>query len=385
VTVDPSGKFAYVVNVCLNLSFGCVPNGTVSAYTIDSTTGALSPVPGSPFATGADPESVAVDPSGKFAYVTSYSGTVSVYTINSITGDLIPAPGSPFAANLSPVSVAVDPSGKFAYVANYCGNGGCSIGAVSAFNINTTTGALTPVPGSPYATGAVPNTVAVDPSGKFVYVASQCAVGSCSRGIGIVSAYAINSASGALTPVIGSPFFAGVSPVSLAIAGQSAVPFEVIKAKADIDEDRKTSFRVEGFFRLGQGSDGIDPVNESVQLKVGTFSTTIPAGSFKEEGKREFEFEGWINDVELRITIHHVEGRRDEWGDHDAKHDEEKRHEGRDHDADHDKEKLKDTKDYLFTAVGKGHILSGVVNPVAVGLTIGDDEGSTTVKADIDR
>jgi hypothetical protein len=245
---------------------------------------------------------------------------------------------------------------------------------------------LTQVPGSPYAAGTVPNTVAVDPSGKFVYVANECAVDFCASGIGSVSAYAINSASGALTPVIGSPFAAGVRPKSLAIAGGlSTVPFELFKAKADIDEDRKTSFRVEGFFTLGQTSDGIDPVNEAVQLQVGTFSTTIPAGSFREEGKHEFEFEGRINDVELRITIHHVEKRRDDGRDDEAKHDDEGHGKWTDHDADHDNGKPKDTKDYLFTAEGKGHILSGVVNPVTIGLTIGDDEGSTTVKADIDR
>lgn len=44
-----------------------------------------------------------------------------------------------------PTSVAVDPSGKFAYVAN---NGSSD---VSAFTINTATGALTAVVGSPFA------------------------------------------------------------------------------------------------------------------------------------------------------------------------------------------------------------------------------------------
>jgi DNA-binding beta-propeller fold protein YncE len=53
-------KFAYVANA---------RGYNVSAYTIDGTTGALTSVPGSPFAAGSDPQSVAVDPSGKFAYV----------------------------------------------------------------------------------------------------------------------------------------------------------------------------------------------------------------------------------------------------------------------------------------------------------------------------
>jgi len=48
-------------------------------------------------------------------------------------------------------------------------------------------------------------------SGKFLYVASQ--------GVG-VSAYTIDSASGALTPVIGSPFLAGTAPISVTTTGK---------------------------------------------------------------------------------------------------------------------------------------------------------------------
>ena len=46
VTVDPSGKLAYVAN------FG---SANVSAYTINATTGMLSAVAGSPFAAGTKP------------------------------------------------------------------------------------------------------------------------------------------------------------------------------------------------------------------------------------------------------------------------------------------------------------------------------------------
>jgi 6-phosphogluconolactonase len=359
VTIDPSGKFLYVVSYGLG----------VSSYTIDRGTGALTPISGSPFAAGINPSSVAVDPLGKFVYVTNigspplFNGTVSGFTTDSGTGALKAIVGSPFAAEMIPTSMTVDPSGKFAYVINQGSH------RVSAYTIDGNTGALTPIADSSFAVGIIPTSVAVDSSGEFAYVTTECVTTTCAGKDG-VSAYTINRTTGALTPLSGSPFAAGPLPAWLAITHASAVPFEIFKAKADIDEDRKTSFRVEGFFRLGQTSDGIDPVNEAVQLQVGTFSTTIPAGSFWKEGRQEFEFEGWINDVELRITIHHVEERRDERRDHAAKHNEETH---------------KDTKDFLFTAQGKGHILAGVVNPVTVGLTIGDDEGSTTVKADIDK
>ena len=72
---------------------------------------------------GVGPQSVAVDPTGKFAYVanegclTSLPGNVSMYTINPTTGALTSI-GSPVATDFGADSVAVDPSGKFAYVAN---------------------------------------------------------------------------------------------------------------------------------------------------------------------------------------------------------------------------------------------------------------------------
>jgi hypothetical protein len=49
--------------------------------------------------------------------------------------------------------VAVSPDGQFAYVANQPAD------SVSAYAINTTTGALTPVPDSPFAAGRFPTSV----------------------------------------------------------------------------------------------------------------------------------------------------------------------------------------------------------------------------------
>jgi 6-phosphogluconolactonase len=218
---DKKPKFVYVANEDFD---------NISAFTVDSTTGALTPVPGSPFAAaGNTPTGVAVDPSGKFAYVTTrclsnvscQNGTVSAYTINSTTGALTPVPGSPFAGGTVPKSIAVDPSGKFAYVVNECLNSPfpCVVnGAVSAYTINRTTGALTLVPGSPFAAGAITFSVTVDPSGKFVYVVNVCTslTAGC-VGNGTISAYSIDSTTGALTPVLGSPFAAGGNSASLAV------------------------------------------------------------------------------------------------------------------------------------------------------------------------
>jgi len=70
-------------------------------------------------------------------------------------------------------------------------------------------GALTPVAGSPFPTGG--NSVAVDPLGRFVYVANN------NTAIGTVRAYVIGP-DGALTPVPGSPFPTGTFSVSVAVS-----------------------------------------------------------------------------------------------------------------------------------------------------------------------
>jgi 6-phosphogluconolactonase len=65
-------------------------------------------VAGSPFGAGTNPIAVAVDPTGKFAYVTNVgSANVSAYAINATSGALTPVAGSPFAAGTNPVGIAV--------------------------------------------------------------------------------------------------------------------------------------------------------------------------------------------------------------------------------------------------------------------------------------
>jgi hypothetical protein len=42
---------------------------------------------------------------------------------------------------------------------------------------------------------------------------------------------------------------------------------------------------------------------EDVTLQIGTFSVTIPAGSFKHKPNGGFDFKGVINDVKLKAQI----------------------------------------------------------------------------------
>lgn len=162
--------------------------GTVSAFAVDAS-GRLLPVPDSPFTSGTGAEFLVFDKVHKFLFVAnSGANTLSVFSVNAGTGTLTAAPGSPFATGATPLGVAVDPMGKFVFVANQTDN------TVSVFSING--GTLAAAPGSPFAGVANPFGLSVNSTGTFLFVSGFN--GSTGSG-NTVSAFAINSVTGALT------------------------------------------------------------------------------------------------------------------------------------------------------------------------------------------
>src|SRR2546429_6290328 len=85
-------------------------------------------------AAGSGPASVAVDPSGKFAYVANGSD-VAMYTISDTAGGLASIGTIAAGAGLFSLSIAVDPSGRFVYVARPADTVGVAIGYVSMYKI----------------------------------------------------------------------------------------------------------------------------------------------------------------------------------------------------------------------------------------------------------
>jgi 6-phosphogluconolactonase len=145
-------------------------DGFVLVFTVDQTTGALTVVSGSPFATGSGDaeESVAFSPTGGLL-ATANSGaseTVSVFTVDQTTGALTAVSGSPFAggALALPDSVAFGPSGRLLAVTNA---GGGHWG-VSLFSVDPTTGVPTALSGSPFATDGQPASVVFSPGGALL-------------------------------------------------------------------------------------------------------------------------------------------------------------------------------------------------------------------------
>ncbi len=130
-----------------------------------------------------------------------------------------------------------------------------------------------------------------------------------------------------------------------------SVPFSAFTAALGVEFGRRSNtdaFQLVAKFSLGQASNGINPPGEAVTLRVGTFATTIPPGSFKGSRSGSSYFVGAIGGVELQLVMVPV-------GAHQ----------------------------YLFTAAAERASLTGTADPVSVALTIGDDTGTVSVNAAI--
>ena len=216
VSLAPNGKFAFSAS-----NSGKV----IYAFTVDPTTGALTAVAGSPFATpfvnGHPYPDIAVDSQSKFLYLASLNDAqVAGFAIDGTTGVLTPVPGSPFAAHAGAGAIpAFSPDGKSLYVMNQTAN------SVEAYSINATTGSLTAITGSPFASGTTPTWISFTPNGKFAYVSNS--------GSANVSAYSVDS-TGALTALSGSPYATETYPADNTIDSTGTHLYVPNKSSASI-------------------------------------------------------------------------------------------------------------------------------------------------------
>jgi 6-phosphogluconolactonase len=151
-----NGNFLYAA-----LAGTANPNNKIVAFAIDPTTGVLTALPGSPFVTGSDPLYMTLVPVTSvgfqaFLYTANVQdGTISAFTANDNTGVLTPVTGSPYAAGTSVAGLAAAPyttsNGTFFLYAS-----DPQAKTVSAYTINGNTGALSPIPGSPFPAGSAP-------------------------------------------------------------------------------------------------------------------------------------------------------------------------------------------------------------------------------------
>jgi 6-phosphogluconolactonase len=267
IATDPSGQFLYLVDT----------SAGIYAYAINRNTGALTAVADSPFVGESTPTSLAFDATGAYLYVAGYdgvsasvTGVIAAYSVNS-SGALAPlakytvssdlstvvtagnylyvagyytnsitvfsigstgelsenVPGSPFATDTGPYSIVADPSGSVLYTANHGAPTATEAtpGSISAFTIDSSTGALTPVSGYPQPI-AVHGAVSIDPMGRFLLVPE----------ISGVSVYAIDTTTGALSAVAGSPFSSGADPSVVSIDPTDRFVYVVNEGSANVSE-----------------------------------------------------------------------------------------------------------------------------------------------------
>jgi 6-phosphogluconolactonase (cycloisomerase 2 family) len=241
LAVEPDGNYLFVADS------GTTSASALTIFSIDSSSGSLTPIAGSPYplqfkptcllqspvlsalfaaaqnevisipiASGApekyiitipsaaptatSPTAIVTDSASRFLYVADSGALIYAYTIAS-DGTIAAVPGSPFAAGgVKPASLAIDPTGSYLFVANQDSNN------VTGFAITQSTGALAPISGSPFAAGAQPSSITFDNKSGNLYVANI--------GASTVSGYSMNSSTGALTS-LGTAFPTTPNPIWL--------------------------------------------------------------------------------------------------------------------------------------------------------------------------
>lgn len=170
LATDGLGNYLYVT---FEPTGGGVPE--VGAYAINSSTSLLTVVPGSPFSYPM--YQVRGEPSGKYLIGTQNSSAVSslyVFNIQSTgasAGAITPVTGSPFTTAYAPYSIATQSNsgGELIYSFSITGTTGL-YNAVEGYSLNTSTGALTAVSGSPFTNVASGYLGQFDQSGTFLTV-----------------------------------------------------------------------------------------------------------------------------------------------------------------------------------------------------------------------
>ena len=143
--------------------FAALGTGGEVVFSFDTSTGVAAQTQS--LATGntqTSDNAVTVDPTSTYLYV-ARSGTnagLGVYTIGS-QGSLNSITGSPYAIGAGAAAVAVDGTGKYVYVANR------TDGTISGFTVGTG-GALTKVAGSPFAAGSLVSSLGIDSTGNYL-------------------------------------------------------------------------------------------------------------------------------------------------------------------------------------------------------------------------
>lgn len=206
LVIDSVGKYLYVANSASN---------NISVFSINASSGELTQLAGSPFQVGVSPLNMKLAPSGNFLYVSGSAvpGVVEVFGINQSSASC-----KQFLCLIQLAQVGTNPYGlaiatpggkseSFLYAANSSPDN-----SISEFSINSGTGMLTSLPGSPIGEAfSSPTAILVTNGDNYMYIANEAS--------GNLAAYSISSQAGSvggLTLLDNSPFATNAGPISIA-------------------------------------------------------------------------------------------------------------------------------------------------------------------------
>ncbi len=208
----------------------------IYGWTISST-GTLTAVSGSPYTasfvsvatTTFDTQGVVTNPAGTLLFIADqFQDQIFVYQIGT-GGVLTAVTGSPFTVPLTPGNLTTDGQGKYLYITETLGNHtGLEVGAYAIGS----TGALTVVPGSPFAFPMWQ--VQGESTGKFLIGTTGQSVAVNGTDNDNLYVFSISS-TGAIAPVAGSPFATTNSPLNIAVQSSSSGSLVYSMGIADSD------------------------------------------------------------------------------------------------------------------------------------------------------
>ncbi|HKD80938.1 MAG TPA: cytochrome D1 domain-containing protein [Candidatus Angelobacter sp.] len=213
---------------------------------------------------------IAITPSG--GTVCAAGGTAPVVTAMSTANNTVitTIPTADF-----PLGIAITPDGTRAYVSDL------NAGAVTVIDTASNTAVANISPFSQ------PFGVAITPDGASVFITNE----------NTASVSVIDTATNTVVATVP----VGSNPLGVAIANLNA-PFAAFTI--DNLNISPQGFHEQGDFTLGANSQGIDLAHQLVKLTIGSFSLTIPAGSFLQvSGNHHFELNAIINGLQVNFSL----------------------------------------------------------------------------------
>lgn len=205
IALDPSGLLVYVGNQ-VDQSISAYQYWGTSPELFEAKGQFVAPyTDGSPFAIGAKPIALGIDPNEAFLYVVAGDKTLRAFAIDYISGGHLGQVAS-VALGGQPSGLAVEATGHFVYTGDSTG--------LKAFSVDSKSGALTPVTLSPAIPLANITGVWAEPGGAYLYVTTGA-----QNVAGAVWAYSIGS-DGNLTAVSAQPVATPALPSSMTFADQ---------------------------------------------------------------------------------------------------------------------------------------------------------------------